>query len=416
VNAGASGIVAGIVAAAEAFLSCVSDFDAAGLAPAECVVVTEVASRVEKASGALRMLAGAKAAAGAYREAGAPDASSWLARQGGTTGRDAKAALELARSLDTHPRTKQALLDGSVSVAQAKEITKADAEMPGSEEELLEIARQGDLTELRDHARERRLGSVPVDQLHARQVDARRFRHWRDGLGMVCFEGALPPETGIPFVSRIEREAARRYRASKRTSEVDRFEAHAADALYALTMTGSDGTRPSATDLVIVCDINAWRRGHAHPAEPCHIVGGGPIPVELAKQLSQDAFLKVVLHDGVDIHKVHHHGRRYTAELRTALDLGAVPAFDGRACSRCTRRWSLQYDHKDPIAHAGTTSYANVQSLCYSCHAQKTEEDRRAGLLGNRAAARGSAPPTGTQGKGPRPRTIRGAPSTPAPP
>ena len=407
-----------MVAAAEAFLSCVSDFDAASMAPSECVVVTEVASRVEKASGALRMLAGAKAAAaGAYREAGAPDASSWLARQGGTTGRDAKAALELARSLETHPQTKQALLDGSVSVAQAKEITKADSDMPGSEEDLLEVARHGDLTELRDHARERRLGSIPVDQLHARQVAARRFRHWRDGLGMVCFEGALPPETGIPFVSRIEREAARRYRAFKHTSEVDRFEACAADALYALTMTGADGKRPSATDLVIVCDINAWRRGHAHPAEPCHIVGGGPIPVELAKQLSEDAFLKVVLHDGVDIHKVHHHGRRYTAELRTALELGAAPAFDGRACTRCARRWSLQYDHKDPIAHTGATSYANVQSLCYSCHVEKTDEDRRAGLLANRPTACSSTPPTNGQRKGRRPRTTRGTPSAPpAPP
>jgi len=405
-----------IVAAAEAFLSCVSDFDAAGMAPAECVVVTEVASRVEKASGALRMLAGARAAAaGAHREAGAPDASSWLARHGGTTGRDAKAALELARSLDTHPRTKQALLDGSVSVAQAKEITKADAEMPGSEEELLEVARHGDLTELRDHARERRLDSVPVDQLHARQVAARRFRHWRDGLGMVCFEGALPPETGIPFVTRIEREAARRHRSSKRTSDAERFEAYAADALYELAMAGPGDKRSSATDLVIVCDLYAWRRGHAHRGEPCHIIGGGPIPVELARQLSRDAFLKVVLHDGVDIHRVHHQGRRYTAELRTALALGPAPAFDGRECSRCARKWSLEYDHKDPIAHTGATSYSNVQSLCYSCHAEKTEEDRKAGLLASRKTARGSAPPTKNKA-GRRPRTIRGAAATPDPP
>jgi hypothetical protein len=406
-----------IVAAAKAFLSCVADFDASGIAPSECVVVTEVASRVEKASGALRMLAGARAAAaGAHRETGALDASAWLARHGGTTGRDAKAALELARSLDTHPRTKQALLDGSVSVAQAKEITKADAEMPGSEEELLEVARQGDLTELRDHARERRLGSVPVDQLHARQVAARRFRHWRDGLGMVCFDGALPPETGIPFVTRIEREAARRHRDAKRNSDTERFEAYAADALYALTTAGpGEKKRSSTTDLVIVCDLYAWRRGHAHRGEPCHVIGGGPIPVELAKQLSQDAFLKVVLHDGVDIHRVHHQGRRYTAELRTALALGPVPAFDGRACSRCARKWSLQYDHKDPIAHTGTTSYSNVQSLCYSCHAEKTEEDRKAGLLTRRTTARSSALRTNNSA-GRFPRTIRGAAATPDPP
>jgi hypothetical protein len=131
-----------IVAAAKAFLSCASEFDASGTAPSECVVVTEVAPRVEGASGALRMLAGARAAAaGAHRETGLPHASAWLARHGGTTGRDAKTALELARSLDTHPRTKQALLEGSASLAQAKEITKADAEMPGTEEELRTVGR-----------------------------------------------------------------------------------------------------------------------------------------------------------------------------------------------------------------------------------------------------------------------------------
>jgi hypothetical protein len=287
--------------------------------------------------------------------------------------------------------------------------------MPGSEEELLEIARHGSLTELRDRARERRLDSVPVDQLHARQVAARRFRHWRDGLGMVCFEGALPPETGIPFVTRIEREAARRHRDSKRASHADRFEACAADALYALTMAGPGDKRSPATDLVIVCDLYAWRRGHAHSGEPCHVIGGRPIPVELAKQLSRDAFLKVVLHDGIDIHKVHHHGRRYTAELRTALALGPVPAFDGRACSRCARTWGLQYDHKDPIAHTGTTSYSNVQSLCYPCHVDKTEEDRRAGLLAGRATARGSAPPAGT-GRSHRSGTVRGTAARTEPP
>ena len=70
-----------IVAAAKAFLSCASEFDASGTAPSECVVVTEVAPRVEGASGALRMLAGARAAAaGTHREAGLPDASAWLTR------------------------------------------------------------------------------------------------------------------------------------------------------------------------------------------------------------------------------------------------------------------------------------------------------------------------------------------------
>jgi hypothetical protein len=31
----------------------------------------------------------------------------------------------------------------------------------------------------------------------------------------------------------------------------------------------------------------------------CHLIDGGPLPVELAKELSKDAFLKTALHDGI---------------------------------------------------------------------------------------------------------------------
>ena len=77
-------------------------------------------------------------------------------------------------------------------------------------------------------------------------------------------------------------------------------------------------------DLVIVCDLEAWRRGHAHDGEPCHIIGGGPIPVSLAKELGQDAFLKAVLHTGTELHTIAHFGRRWPAKLRTALELGVT--------------------------------------------------------------------------------------------
>jgi len=57
--------------------------------------------------------------------------------------------------------------------------------------------------------------------------------------------------------------------------------------------------RSSRADLVIVCDIFAWRRGHTHPAEVCQVIGGGPIPVELARELGKDAFLKAVCTTGL---------------------------------------------------------------------------------------------------------------------
>ena len=65
------------------------------------------------------------------------------------------------------------------------------------------------------------------------------------------------------------------------------------------------------------------------------------------------AFLKVVLHDGVQIHTVKHFGRYRPAELETALMLGAPPGFEGVSCAElgCDRKLGLQWDHEDPVAN-----------------------------------------------------------------
>jgi hypothetical protein len=134
-------------------------------------------------------------------------------------------------------------------------------------------------------------------------------------------------------------------------------------------------------DTVIVCDLRAYRRGHTHDGELCHIIGGGPIPVWLAREMSDDAFLKAVLHDGVNLHTIKHFGRHISAELRTALELGELPDFDGAVCSEegCDRRYGLEWDHYTPIANGGETSYRNVGPKCKPHHWDKPDRDRRAG-------------------------------------
>ena len=62
-----------------------------------------------------------------------------------------------------------------------------------------------------------------------------------------------------------------------------------------------------------------------------------------------------------------------------------MPEFTGRACVDCGRRWGLDYDHVDPVANRGPTSYDNLQARCWPCHHHKTERDRKAGLLGPHA-------------------------------
>src|SRR6185295_14166538 len=191
---------------------------------------------------------------------------------------------------------------------------------------------------------------------------------------------------GVPITNRLDAETDRLWQEWRR--QIKRKGSVEHDQMFAGDLFEDDGSAVTATrrraalaahaflrmldtggkskahqaDLVIVCDLRAYRRGNAEEGEPCHIIGGGPIPVSLARQLSQDAFLKAVLHDGTAIHTIAHFGRRYPAVLRTALMLGAPPAFEGRICSEpgCDRRHHLERDHIDPCANGGKTTYENL--------------------------------------------------------
>jgi hypothetical protein len=129
-----------------------------------------------------------------------------------------------------------------------------------------------------------------------------------------------------------------------------------------------------------VCDLDAFRRGHTHLGETCRIVGGSPIPVALARELAEDSFLKALLHDCSEIHTVAHFGRHIPAVLRTALELGAPPDFDGVSCTGngCDRKLGLEWDHVEPFVAGGPTSKQNLQPKCKPCHWEKTQRDRTA--------------------------------------
>jgi hypothetical protein len=352
-----------------------------------------------------------------------------LARAAGTSAAAAKAALDTAAALEDLPEARAALEAGELSMAQAQELVKTEASCPGSVAGLLEVARGQSLKTLREQARDRRLRVLNPEELHAAQQRAQAFRHWRTALGTVGFTGELPPEIGLPIMNRIDAETDRLWQRARgrangaaveatlqyATGETtagampwrgsvpaaERRSALAADAFVRLVETGGKGKARSA-DLVIVCDLQAYRRGHAHEGEACHLIGGGPIPVSLAHSLGKDAFLKAVLHRGTQIDTIAHFGRKTSAVLRTALTLGAPPLFDGITCSEqgCDRRYHLEQDHLDPVANGGPTSFANLRPRCWPHHQQKTEQDRKAGLLRGAAQKRPRRKPAEQQEQG----------------
>ncbi|MDQ6909258.1 MAG: hypothetical protein M3Z84_00490, partial [Actinomycetota bacterium] len=130
----------------------------------DCRVLAEQLAVVSKACAAAGARVAARAAAcGAHRHSGYRDAEQWLARATGTTAADAAAALEVAAALQHCPATKAALVGGSLSLAQAREITRAEAVCRGSESELVSVATGSDVKTLRDAARSVRLNAVDVE-------------------------------------------------------------------------------------------------------------------------------------------------------------------------------------------------------------------------------------------------------------
>jgi hypothetical protein len=382
-----------VLLAARALRDALIGFEPARWSGRDCAEVVEELARTEKACAAARARAAVRAAdCGAHSQRGFADAADWLARRTGQSRAEARSALDTAEAVDDCPATRAALVAGELSLGQADEIARTEKEVPGSEAELLPLAKEASLASLKDQARKKRLGAVNPEELHNRQRAARRFRHWRDELGMVCFTAALTPEIGLPFINRLEAETDRGHRQAHRKGNDESREAHAADA-FAILVQGQGGGRAGRADLVVVCDLAAYRRGHAHPGEACHLVGGGPVPVEVARQLSADAFLKAVVHDGVRIDTVAHFGRHIPAELRTALELGAPPGLDGVSCAEagCERRYHLEWDHVNPVANGGETSFDNLKPRCWPHHRDKTERDRAAGLLNGGGG--GSGPP-----------------------
>lgn len=365
------------------FHDALTSVDVGTFTGAQCTDLLGELARVRKACEAVEAALALRASGnGAHRRAGYAAPADWYAALSGTTPHAARLALETIGEVEECPTTRDALFGGDVSMAQAREIAHTEQIAPGHEAELAELASGASLRRVRKIARELRAAAIPADELYERQHAARSLAHWRDELGMDCILMKLLPQHGRPFMKRINERARRLRRESK---SLDPFEALAADAFVSLFESkGGSGTRP---DLVLVCDVAAWLRRHAHEGEAAKIVGGGPLPVSVIEALSENAFFKVVLHDGVQVQTVAHYGRSIPAHVRTALELGMPPQFDGPCCSQpnCDREHGLEIDHVDPLSCGGPTNAENLDLKCGPEHDEKTRRERAAGRLGGRA-------------------------------
>ena len=302
-----------------------------------------------------------------------------LARLTGTSMGRARNTVETGRSLESAPLLGDAVRCGRISLDQAEEIAKTEAVSPGAAGRLMEVATTGTFHALRDQARALRIEARSGPGLAARQRQARRLHHRITDLGMIRIEADLEPHIGTPVVNRLETEARRLAREARKAGTSEPFEQHLADALPAL-LTGTGGGPSRRPELVVLVSHEVAARGweDVRDGEVCKIPGVGPVAPEMARRIAADAFLTGVFFDGTDLRHIKRWTRSIPPEVRVALQLGQPPGFDGPKCVDCGNRHRIEWDHKQPYAAGGPTSYTNTEGRCdWPCHETKTRTDRQ---------------------------------------
>ncbi|MBJ7282680.1 MAG: DUF222 domain-containing protein [Acidimicrobiia bacterium] len=348
-----------------------------------------LADEVRRSGDALRTVAvGQVERTNGWRGQGAKSISEWLSIETDCAHYEAQSVVVLAGQLQHLPVTQAALRSGTLSGTQAVEVARGAIVAPNTETQLLNLATYATVRDLRD-ATSRVVAAATDEAERHRQVHKSRSLKWWVGEDGACnlkgrmtvANGALVKAALAPFEDSIFKQA-------RKSGNHERPEAYAADALMALCEKASDKdlganitktTRPNAV-INIRIDIDALKRGHTDHGEICEIAGVGPIPVATATEYLGEAFLKLLVIDGVDIKTVAHMGRHIPAPLRTALEER------DRVCQvpTCDMSLGLEIDHIKPFSEGGPASLENLVRLCKRHHLQKTHDGYRLEKIENR--------------------------------
>jgi hypothetical protein len=311
------------------------------------------------------------AQAGAHR-----DAASWLAAATGTTVSAARVTVETAARLDDLPETEAAVRAGELSAVQAGEVAAAAAVDPSAERSLLESARRDGVKGLKDECARVRAAACTDEAARYEAVRRHRaLRHWQDpdGAGRIDVRG--PADATARIMAALEPYERELFRATRDAGRWERPDALAFDALVALANAtgGAERTEGQGATVVLRVDHRAFRRGHTEPGEVCEVAGVGPVPVSVARRLSDDAIFKALIVDGEDVRAVAHPGRTITSKLRTAV----AEMYPECVVEGCHVNRHLEIDHNIPMAEGGPTALWNLNRLCPYHHDYKHAHNLR---------------------------------------
>jgi hypothetical protein len=276
--------------------------------------------------------------------------------------------MEMADQLESLPLLAAAFRAGQVSEAQAREIAAVASDVPEAEAQLLGAAGKLSLRGLQEECRRvEAAAAVDDDDRYRRVHRSRSIRPWVDRHGVARLSIRTTPDDLARLMGEVDRRCDEMVVDAIRGGWFEGRDAHRLDALIDLARPDSAAPTGPDSTIHVVVDYEALVRGHTVSGEQCEIPGVGPIPVSVARRLSEDAFLKVLVTQGVDIVAVAHGGRNIPAHLRTALEVRDPKC----VVPRCDVRRNLEIDHRNTFGRTQLTT-DDCARLCRWHHHQKT--------------------------------------------
>jgi hypothetical protein len=344
--------------------------------------------KTEKAVAALKLLLADRAAeTSSWRSRGARSAADDLAKRTGTSKRQAEDVLDTAKRVKEQPLVEDALRGGDLSHQQASMISDAAKANPGATGSLLKKAKVESLGGLKDACGKAKAAADPDEDTTQRRIHGqRRFRTGYDTEGAFIGSFRMTKRDGTTFTSLFQPFHDAAFIAAKAEGRREPAEAYAVDALLAMARAAHantaarDGEGPTPVSTVkppahvnVVVNWDALMGRHAPDQETAYIAGLGAVPVSLAREIMENAFLTVAVMKSNEVAKIKRVGRSIPAELHDALMIRS-----GFRCSTpgCNNWARLERDHVHPYAKGGETSYDNLEPKCEPCHDEKTRQDR----------------------------------------
>ena len=289
----------------------------------------------------------------------------WFAWKCGLGIGAAREKVRVARRLEEMPLVAGAFAKGELSYSKVRALARAVE--PGTEETLLQLARDATTAQLESIVRAYRRQSGPKELGEDRQRYDRRSANWYwDEDGSLVINARLSPDDGTALVAALEAQRTALIEATRDAAETSsepqmtNADALAAVARAALTTTGEGhGNLPA-----VVLHVDAAALPEDGPGR-CHLQDGPGIPPATARRLGCDAvLLQLLAHlDGAPSEPSARTQAIAPAQRRALWSRDGGCRFPG-----CRNRRFVHAHHVIHWSKGGPTILENLVLLCSRHH------------------------------------------------